>query len=69
MYILYIEVAASSLPSLEGLPKSVSALSNPNHGSDLPHAIKALFELSRMDADEIEAAHVHRAEPGDIKSD
>ena len=30
------------------------ALSNPNHGSDLPHAIKALFELSRLDPSDIE---------------
>ena len=31
------------------------ALSNPNHGSDLPHAIKALFELSRLDPEDIES--------------
>lgn len=32
-----------------------AALSNPNHGSDLPQTVKALYELSRLPADEIEA--------------
>lgn len=41
------------------------ALSNPNHGSDLPRSIKALHELSQLDPDEIE----HGVEGGTIHPD